>query len=65
MPTLLVASFQSDCGTSPENDGSGLLLDGDADNLAQSTQRDVEIEDSRNGKPLPLHHAILLAGKVF
>ena len=60
-----LAAFQPDRRAAAEGDRSRLLLDGDADHLAQPPHRRGQAQDQGNGQPLPLHRPVVLAGEVL
>ena len=65
LPAIPFAALQSHGGTSAEDHRARIFLDGDAHYLAESAVGYFQIEDPRDGQPLPFHRTLLLAGKIL
>src|ERR1700730_19155023 len=65
MSTTHCSSFQSYGRDSAQVDRSRLLLDSHSNYLAQPENRRIQTQNQRNGKPLPVHLSVRVAGEIF
>jgi glycosyltransferase involved in cell wall biosynthesis len=65
LPASSIGSFQSNGGSSPQNNHSRIFLGDDADHMAQSADRRSQTENPGDGQPVPFHLSLSLAGEVL
>ncbi len=65
LPAVPLATLQPDRRDSAQGHRVRVFLDDLADHVAESPDRDRQVEIDRDGQPLPVHHHVRLAGEVL